>query len=101
MGPVTAQDPHAAPRNIVINPGDGRVTLDWDDPKDPDIDRYQFRYKRSDRLWSAWADIPSSSADTTTVTLTGLQNGVSYRFQIRAVSNAHDPQVLINDNRDD
>ena len=101
MGPVTAQDPHAAPRNIVINPGDGRVTLDWDDPKDPDIDRYQFRYKRSDRLWSAWADIHLSSADTTTVTLTGLQNGVSYRFQIRAVSNAHDPQVLINDNRND
>ena len=101
VGPAQAQTPHAAPKNLQVTTGDGRATLSWQDPNDESIDRYQFRYKRSDRLWSAWADIGNSSKATTTVTLTGLQNGVSYRFQLRAVSDAHDPKVLINDDRND
>ena len=73
------------PRGLSATAGGASVTLRWTDPGDAAITKYQYRYySYSSRSWSAWTDIPSSGATTTTYTVTGLTNGQQYGFQVRA-----------------
>ena len=97
-GPVKSQ---TAPANVEVTPKDGIVDFMWDDPMNSAISHYQWRYKRSDRLWSAWADLPNSDADTTEFSAYGLINGISYRFQIRAVVGETTRSLLQNSQRGD
>ncbi len=77
--PVTLPD---APTNLSATPGDGRVTLNWDDPQDASITRYQY----SDDGGANYTDIPDSGASTTSYTVTGLTNGTEHTLAVRAVS---------------
>ncbi len=78
----------AAVSNLDATPGDQFVTLNWDDPGNSSITRYQYRYRvTSAEAWNPdWTDIPGSSAATASYTVTGLINNVDYTFEVRVVS---------------
>ena len=81
----------AKPTGLMAQPGDGLVTLTWDDPGDSTITKWQYRYRVGNAGYvDIWTDVPASGATTTMVTVTGLANNSSHRFQVRAV-NANGP----------
>ena len=91
-GPASAEEataawePPAAPMGLTATPGNARVFLNWTNPSDSDIDKYQVRQGTGTTVtWGGWTDIGSSMATTTTHTVTGLDNDTEYSFQIRAV----------------
>ena len=70
------------PRNVTATPGDGRVTLDWSPPADDGgaaIEKYQVSLDAGD-----WLDAAGAGSHT----FTGLTNGQSYTFRVRAVNSA-------------
>ena len=90
MDPLTAT-PFAAPSNLTAAPGDGQVTLSWDDPETTEISKYQLKIDSG-----AFTDIPSSGATTTEHTVTGLTNYTSYTFEVRAYdSNGAGPSAAV------
>ena len=80
------QAPPAKPANLSATAGDTEVTLNWNDPNDASITKYQYVYREGLGI-GLWEDIPGSGASTTSYTVTGLTNGTEYSFQIRAVNN--------------
>ena len=73
-----------APRNLTAVGGNGAAVLSWDAPESDggsSITDYEYRINRS----GPW--IPIGSTDTT-YTVTGLVNGTSYVFEVRAVNAA-------------
>ena len=66
-------------------PGDTRVTLAWDSRSILGITGWEFDYKVHDAgSWTGWADVPSSTARTSTHTVESLTNGTTYLFKVRA-----------------
>ena len=82
---VDARAKPARPYNLTATPGDGEVMLSWGDPGDESITKYRFRGDGSGR---GWQGIPGSDASTTSYTVTGLNNGQTYKFRVRAVNRA-------------
>ncbi|MCY4480880.1 MAG: fibronectin type III domain-containing protein [Rhodospirillales bacterium] len=79
----------AAPTGLDWTPGDASMVLTWEDPGNAAITGWEVRYRREDgSTWSAWTAIAGSGKDTTGHTVTGLENGVRYRFELRAVAGA-------------
>ena len=80
--PVTSPDPQpSAPRNLTAVGGEGEVVLNWSAPEDDGgsrITNYEYRIDGRGR----WISIGSTN---TTHTVTGLVNGTTYVFQVRAV----------------
>ena len=75
-----------APKSLRAMSGDEQVTLTWATGSSIlPITQYQFRGDGSGR---GWQDIAGSDANTTSHTVTGLTNGQSYTFQLRAVNQA-------------
>ena len=71
-----------APTNLTAVVGDGQVVLSWDAPASDggaEITDYEYRINGQ----NPW--IPIGSTDTTH-TVTGLDNGTAYTFQVRAVN---------------
>ena len=71
-----------APRNLVVVGGDGQVVLTWDAPESDGgtaVTDYEYRINRS----GPWISIGSTG---TTHTVTGLDNGTAYVFEVRAVN---------------
>ena len=88
--------PPSAPAGLSAEAGNGQVELTWTDPEDDSITRYSLRQKKGSAAWGSWAAIPGSDADTTTHTVTGLDNDVEYRFRIRARnSGGNGPQSAV------
>ena len=86
-----------APRDLRTTPGDGRVTLVWTVPGSDGgeaIEKYRYRVSaNAGSSWDPdWTDVPDgadagdSAADETTFTVSGLNNGTEYVFQLRAVN---------------
>lgn len=69
-----------------VSPGDGEATLQWADPQDADIDRYEVRHGPSVTALGQWLGIPESGASTVRHTVTGLANGERHHFELRAVT---------------
>ena len=63
--------------------GDTQVKLEWADPDDSSIDKYQY----STDGGTGFIDIDYSVANTIGYTVTSLTNGTEYTFHIRAVDN--------------
>ena len=86
------------PRNLEAGPGDGQVTLSWDVPRSDGgaaIEKYLYRYSAGITVdpGATWADVPDADADGSladerSVTVTGLENGQPYAFELRAVNSA-------------
>ncbi len=78
----------AAPTNLSATAGDTEVTLNWANPNDSSITKYQFRQAQGATVpdSTAWTDITGSGATTTSHKVTGLTNTTQYAFQIRAVN---------------
>ena len=72
----------ARPVNFTATGGDAQVTLAWSNPGNATITKWQYNQNRA----STWTAIPGSDQDTTTYTVTGLNNYRSYSFKLRAVS---------------
>ena len=68
------------PRNLLVERGDGQVTLTWEAPAAAAaITDYEYRINGK----GEW--ISTGSTDTTH-TVTGLDNGTEYTFEVRAVN---------------
>ena len=80
---ITVVDKSAAPDSFSAVPGDGHVWLGWRSPLDSTITGYQYQQGTGD-----WTEIPGSRAGTTFHVVTGLANGMSYAFKVRAVNAA-------------
>ena len=83
---VTLRQPPSKPTGVTATPGNGQVTLAWTGPTDATITRWQVQQKEGSGSYGAWVDIPASTASTRSHTVTGLTNGVTYGFKIRAVN---------------
>ena len=55
---------------------------------------FQYRQRASgDANWGEWTDVEGSDASTVTHTVTGLDIGNAYEFQVRAVSGSGESQI--------
>ena len=90
--PAPKPNPPAAPTGLTATPGNGSVTLSWNDPSDASITRYEYNVNHNDTStgnlsgWGPWTVIPGAGASTTSHTFTGLTNGKEYRYHLRAVN---------------
>ncbi len=79
----------AAPANLEATAGDGKVTLNWDNPGDAAITKYQLvHYSGSRPSQPTWSDISGSGATTTTHHVMNLTNDTEYTFELRAKATA-------------
>ena len=62
-----------------------QVTLSWEDPGITGITKWQFRQSdtETDLATAFWSDIESSETPTTTLSVTGLDAGGTYFFEVR------------------
>ena len=85
--PESSTPKPGAPSGFSASRGDGSVTLSWGNPSDNSITKYQVRQKKGSGAWGSWTDIADSGSSTTGHTVSGLDNGSEYSFQVRAVNN--------------
>ena len=86
-GPKGSGTGPAAPTGLTATPGNAQVVLNWTDPSNTNITKYQIRQSTDGgSTWSTWTDISSSGATTTTHTVSSLTNGTTYTFELRAVA---------------
>ena len=77
------------PAGLKANPGHQEVWLTWSPPGNPNHPVTSYEYRQSTdggTNWSPdWTAIPGSGADTAEHRLTGLANGTTYTFELRAL----------------
>ena len=80
----------SASTNFHATSADRRVTLTWDDPQNSAITGYEYRVSfDGGSTWNPdWTAIPGSTASTTSHTVSGLNNGVEYQFEVRVLQSA-------------
>ena len=77
----------SAPRILTAQAGDRHVRLQWVAPASNGgnvITGYEYRQKAGTGSFGAWTNIAGSDAATTGHTVTGLINGTTYTFMVRA-----------------
>ena len=95
-GATVATAPEA-PASLGARAGDAEVTLRWAPPRSDGgagIEKYQVRYSAGSRVdpETDWTDVRDGSdpgmslADERSVSVTGLDNGRQYAFELRAVN---------------
>ena len=85
--PAEGERAPGAPRNLVLTPGDGKLTATWLPPEDPG-DPTLTHYVVEDRLKDAPASTPwlDQNVSGTSVVIDGLENGVTYTIRVWAVN---------------
>ena len=88
------------PQGLTATPGDTQVRLTWDDPRDFSINYYQYQWTGTNNTssWNAagsqddWILVPKLMGQTIVHrhTVTGLTNGITYTFRVRAVDDEDD-----------
>ena len=90
--PVTIATAPGRPRHLTAVLGNKQVELNWAASSNGGlpITSWQFRLIEGAGSFTAtspaWITIPDSDADTTDYTVSSLDNGTEYRFQLRAVN---------------
>ena len=91
--PGASPPPPDAPTDLIATVASGEVTLSWKDPSNSAITGYQFRHFRHSEdgrpIWDPdWPTevISGSGATTKSLTISPLNNGTTYTFELRAVS---------------
>jgi hypothetical protein len=82
QGSMLSSTPLPAPTAFLTNPTDSAVTLVWDAPRDGRISGYEVRWKGKQGLEWQKSSIPSQ----TRWTISNLENGESYSFQVRILA---------------
>ena len=91
--------PPGPPLSVSGAPGNSEVVLSWSEPGSLGhraVSKYQVRHKKtSDASFGGWADVADSDgdmdmADERSVTVSGLEGGVEYTLQVRAVNSEGD-----------
>ncbi|MBN1552793.1 fibronectin type III domain-containing protein [bacterium] len=92
--PVHVSDsiPPLSPEKLDGNAGDGTVHLWWESPPDTDIWRYEIRFNPVDA-----SDEEILMASGTDLFISGLQNGIPYRFIIIAEDLSHNMSAQSNE----
>ncbi len=82
-----------APGGLRATPGDSKITLSWTKRNSSgvetgwrDLVRYEYQQKTGDGDWTPWNVVPASDKESDEFEITGLTNGVTYRFKLRAVN---------------
>jgi chitodextrinase len=79
---VTVANPPSTPIGLQATPGNDQVTLSWNANTEPDLNNYAIQWKQSSA--TSWTLISAIDKTLTSYTVTGLTNGTSYDFRIRA-----------------
>ena len=88
---TTPGAPGIQPSYFYAEPGYREVTLSWSAPESDggsEITRYQYRQRTASGGYGSWRNASYSEGQGYQSTVTGLNNGTEYRFQIRAVNSA-------------
>ena len=87
-----AVGPPDAPTGLMATEGNLRVALTWNEPaSDAVITHHEYRYKTDGDYPDAWKEIPYSApggVNEVGFSVTGLDNGTAYTFQLRAANGA-------------
>ena len=80
-------EPPPAPAGLKATGGYTTIDLNWSDPSDGAITKYQVRVSADGGAgWDPdWTDVSGSGAATTSHTLTGLTNDTAYTIELRAL----------------
>ena len=84
--PVTGTP--SAPTGLAVEPGNRSATLTWGAPSDDGgspIRSYQYRHQAAGGNYTSWRTA-SGGANATSAEITGLTNGTTYNFEVRAVN---------------
>lgn len=85
--PATPRPPLATPVLATVTPGDGQVTLTWSAVAG--ANSYEVYYGTSTSSAGATKFTGDSDTSDTTATVTGLTNGTSYYFWVKAIGNGN------------
>ena len=80
--PAVSPPPQAT--GLTAQAGDGEVALSW--TAIAVATRWDYRLRIGDGGWGAWTAVPGGGSATTGHTVTDLENGTAYGFQVRAAS---------------
>ncbi len=83
---ITAATAPAKPTSVTATGGARQVALGWADPGYASITSWEYQQKQGSGAYGSWTAIGSSSATTTSHTVTGLSDGTTYAFKVRAVN---------------
>ena len=79
------------PTGLTASAGLAQVTLNWTDPFDSSIDKYEYSQSDSDSdselVWTEILNSAYGETNASSYTVTGLTNGITYSFKIRATNN--------------
>ena len=72
------------PADLTATAGDGLVELSWTAVET--ASGWEYRQRAGEGEWGPWTTVPDSGPETTAHTVTDLENGTAYGFQVRAVN---------------
>ena len=84
-GLIWGQDPPEAPERLFATAGNGTITLNWDSNSEADFGKYNIYGGKSSAPTTIVASI--NTIGETTITISGLDNDITYYYRMTAVDN--------------
>ncbi|WP_180326714.1 fibronectin type III domain-containing protein [Raoultibacter phocaeensis] len=84
----------SAPQSFAVAAGNGTADLAWQAPAEG-MGIWKYQYSVSYDGVDAWQDVPDSDRSTTSIALSGLENGKTYEFKVRAVNGAGEGEAAL------